>query len=390
MGWFFSNLHVCKTAAFDTDGFRSALTEILISKGYVPKSNPDEADLSLSIYDAGGKWISVCSDGLDFYTEESTRDICGPLSDRLSTDVLTISCFDSDGLLLNRINRKLDIVAWLKIGSCPGLKVRSTLRKWTDIVSDAARLKAVASQKYDFAEEALDDLEPLLGLASGQGRFCIELIGEVFTETVQSLYFALPESISQSEPARLTIPAYDLMPCEIGKATIICAVNRGGRSKGLAVAFSGDYVEHEEIRFRDVQLEYAMDRSPRKTIALHLEKRQTQTGQWIYWAELPSFVLPEAVKAGLSPTKAQYEEFKREFGVRFTPEGNARKLLDITVHFIPLKNPEGQCGWCVWLHSGSKKAFIEAHNRTWGEILRKHSPVGGVKLLNADDYDIDQ
>ncbi|MBP5294861.1 MAG: hypothetical protein J6Y95_03995, partial [Lachnospiraceae bacterium] len=88
---------------------------------------------------------------------------------------------------------------------------------------------------------------------------------------------------------------------------------------------------------------------------------------------------------GLPRHKAMNEEFKREFGVRFTPEGNERKRLDIAVFLIPLKNyEEGQCGWCVWWPFKSKKAFIENHNRTWGTGL-----FSGPKLLDASALDLD-
>ena len=381
MGWFFSNLHVRKTAEYDADFFRSTLTEILNAKGYVKKNSPDEADLSLSIYDAGGKWVSVCSDGLDFYTEETIRDICNPLSESLSADVLTVSCFDSDCLILNRVNKKLDVFAWAKTGSYPELKIRSTPARWKDIVTDIAQWKSVLTQKYDFAEDALDGLEPLLGLTSGQGRFCDERIPEDFIKGVRTVYYVLPESASKSEPPRLALGVNGLMPCRIGECSIISAINKGGKSRGLAVAFSGGYVEKEDIRFREVQLEYKFDRYPRPTIPLQMEKRQTQTGQWIYWAEIPQFLLREAVKEGLPPRKTREEEFKRGFLVRFTPEGNPRKLLNITVHFIPLKNPEGQCGWCVWMYSGSKRAYIEDYN-----LGRKDD----IYLLDPDDYDLDE
>ena len=69
MGWFFSNLHVRKTAGLDSDGLRAALTEILSTQGYQMQNNPNEADLSFSIYDSDGKWVSVCSDGFDFFTQ---------------------------------------------------------------------------------------------------------------------------------------------------------------------------------------------------------------------------------------------------------------------------------------------------------------------------------
>ncbi len=389
MGWFFSNLHVRKTAEYDADFFRSTLTEILNAKGYVKKNSPDEADLSLSIYDAGGKWVSVCSDGLDFYTEETIQDICNPLSESLSADVLTVSCFDSDCLILNRVNKKLDVVAWAKTGSYPELKIRSTPARWKDIVTDIAQWKSVLTQKYDFAEDALDGLEPLLGLTSGQGRFCDELITEQFTEGVQTLYFNLPESASKSEPPKLSFTSPSLMPCEIGKDQCYFVINTGGKTKGVAIAFSGSYVEQEKIRFRDVQLEYDLDRYPRKTIPIQLEKRQMQNGQWIYYAELRDFPIREGVKEGLSWKRKSEEDWKRQFGVRFTPEGDPRKLLDITVHFIPLKNPEGQCGWCAWRWYGSKRAYIEEYNRTWGENVKEHH-AQGIKLLNPDDYDLDE
>ena len=150
MGWFFSNCHIYKSPEFDADAFPSLLTEILNAQGFQLKNDPEESDFSVSIFDAGGKWLSLCSDGLDFYTDESIQTICNPLSERLSTDILTVSCFDSDCLLLNRINRRLDVVAWAKIGSYPELKVRSAPAKWKDLVSDAALWKSVLGQKYVF------------------------------------------------------------------------------------------------------------------------------------------------------------------------------------------------------------------------------------------------
>lgn len=390
MGWFFSNCHIYKSSEFGISDFPSLLTEVLNAQGFQRKNNPEESDFSISIYDAGGKWLSLCSDGLEFYTDESIQNICNPLSERLSADILIVSCFDSDCLLLNRINRKRDIVAWAKIGSYPGLKVRSTPARWKDFVSDVALWESVLEHKYVFAEEALGSIEPLLGMESGQGQFCNELIPEKYAERVCTCYFALPESVSKPLPPKLSFITPSLMPCEIGKDQCYFVINEGGKTKGVAIAFSGSYVEQEEIRFRDVQLEYALDHYPRKTIPLHLEKKKTQNGQWIYYAELPEFPIREGVKEDLPWKRKSVEERKREFGVRFTPEGNPRKLLDITVHFIPLKNPEGQCGWCVWWYYGSKRAFIEEYNQSWNEVLQMHHSTDGIDLLNIDDYDLDE
>ncbi|MBQ2098737.1 MAG: hypothetical protein II480_11205, partial [Bacteroidales bacterium] len=48
----------------------------------------------------------------------------------------------------------------------------------------------------------------------------------------------------------------DRQPCTIGQFKVISALNVGGKSTGLAIVFTGSYIEHEEIRFRDVKLEY--------------------------------------------------------------------------------------------------------------------------------------
>ena len=270
MGWFFSNCHIYKSPDFDIDVFSSLLTEVLSAQGYQRKNTPEEADLSVSVYDAGGKWISICSDGLDFFTDESILTICNPLSERLSTDILTVSCLDRDCLLLNRINRALDVVAWAKIGSYPGLKVRSTPAKWKDLVSNLALWKSVLGQEYVFAEDALESIEPVLGLESGQGQFCDELISDKYSERVIKYYFALPDAVAKTAPPKLSFINPSLMPCEIGKDQCLFVINTGGKSKGVAVAFSGSYVEQEEIRFRDVHLEYALDKISRKVIPIQL------------------------------------------------------------------------------------------------------------------------
>ena len=386
MGFFFSNLHIHRTDAISLNTIIPLMTELMENLGFHLISNPEEADLTVSLLNNDGKWLSVCSDGFDFYTDEIMQELCRPLSQRLSADVMTVSCFDSDCLLLNLINSDLGINAWAKIGRYPGIKKRSTPEKWKGIVDDVHQLKAILKKDYTFAEEALTEIEPMLGLAPEQGSFCTELIAaNMFRGTIQTLDFTLPETAVKPNPPRLTMPTYDLMPCEIGKPSIITAVNAGGKSTGLAIAFSGNYVENEDIWFRDVQLEYAFDRHPRPTIKLQLEKRQMQNGQWVYYAEVPQFQLLPGIKEGLPILKAMEEEFKRGFGVRFTPEGDERKRLDITLHFIPLKNVSGQCAWCVWLRSGSKKAFIEQHNRTWSA----HQP-HGAKLLDIETLDIDE
>ncbi|MBQ6552207.1 MAG: hypothetical protein IJL83_01105 [Clostridia bacterium] len=381
MGLFFSNFHVRKTEGFDADGFQSLLLKLMKKQGFKRKKESAEADLSVSIYDAGGKWLSVCSDGIDFYMDESVKNICEPLSEELAADVLTVSCFDSDCLIMNRINRSEGVDAFAKIGSCPGLKRRSAPSRWKGLVDDVSQWKAVLSGEYTFAEDALAEVEPLLGLETGQGRFCSELL-EKGAEGVRTLYYALPEAVTKADLPYFVFSCFfpKLLPCEIGKRHIVTAANYGSKSKGIAIVFSGNYVERDEIRFRDVQFICDFQHSHQRVIRLEPEKRQDRNGRWVYYAEIPDFSLQKAIPL---PISVNSEFFEEQFGVSFTPEGNKRKVLDITVHFIPLKNPEGQCAWCVWRYHGSKRAFIENHNKTLA-----NAP--GGKTLDINDYDDDE
>lgn len=105
MGFFFSNLQIRKTETVSKDTAFALLAERLEARGFSRVGKANEADLTVSVFDTNGKWISVCSDGIEFDTETSVQSICNPLSQQLKTDVLTVSCFDSDCLLLHRINQ---------------------------------------------------------------------------------------------------------------------------------------------------------------------------------------------------------------------------------------------------------------------------------------------
>lgn len=385
MGFFFSNLHVRKNSSFSLASFSALLSELLNQQGYKSSVNAEEADLSVSVYD-GGKWLSVCSDGLEF----GENTLCDFLSRKLAADVLTVSCYDSDCLLLNCVNTENKLCAWAKVGSYPGLRQRTTLARWAGIVEDLPQWKDALNVEYVFAEDAMDELEPMLGLDKWQGRFCPELIEENFSGRTQTFYYALPESAAKPEPPRLKIDLYELTPHKMGTMRCVSALNIGGKSSGIAIAFSGSYVEREEISFTDVQFEYGFNKSPLKVIPLTLEKRRASDGQWIYYAEIPQFQIPSRAKDGLPPRKEADEKFARSFLLRFTPVGDNRKQLDITVHFIPLKNPSGQCSWYVWKGYRSKRDFIEAFNKIQLEDAEDFKIMGiEPELFKPEDFDLD-
>ncbi len=343
MGMFFSNFHIRRTNGLSAEDFLKSLTATIIRQGFSPVESSDKADISVSVFDAQGSWISVCSDGFEFDQEDTFRGICEPLSRMLSTEVMTISCYDSDCLLLHLVNSINGTDAWAKIGRYPGIGKRSTPAKWKGHVSDLNRWKELLKKEYGFAEESLQEIEPALGLAHEQGYFTFDLASEKpYAGKTRTLYFALPETAEKPEPPHFVFAGYG----KFYKDYVVSVYNEGGKTVGIAVAFTGSYVENDEIRFRNVQLEYDTERIPRPSIPLQLEKRKTSDGQWMYYAEVPDFHVPAHVKEGLPPMKELDERYKREFLVRFIPEGDERKFQDIAIHIIPLKNfAEGQCSW---------------------------------------------
>lgn len=362
MGTSFSNLQVRRTDKLNTDTIAKAVSALLEQQQYKAVPDQNEADITVIIYNGDSPWVSVCSDGIEISDDKTSEALLRPLSAELDTDVMAISCFDSDYLFFNLINEAEKINAWANVGSPPEgrLPRRTVFVPWKSKVSDLEKFKSIIRKKYDFAEDVLEPLASILDLPAEQGSFREGSLDEIErTKPFTSLYFTLPDGESQKDPTKLAITRFSLTSCTIGEDAIVSAINIGGSSRGLAIAFTGDYVENEEITFTDVKIEYDFDKTPRKEISVQLRKQEIAKGKWAYCAEAPKLFVCEKVNPDLPPKKKAELAFGREIGIRFTPLGNPEKVLDICVHLIPLSNPEGQCCWCVWHPDGSKETYIK-------------------------------
>lgn len=375
MGSYFSNLQIRKTKELNPDKIKEAVSALMERIRYKTVSNQEEADVNVIIYNGDSPWVSVFSDGIEVYDNKTSEALLKPLSAELDTDVMAVSCFDSDYLFLNLINESEKINAWANVGSPPeGRFPRKTVfSSWKSRVSDFDRFKSAIREKYDFAENVLEPLESILNLPVAQSCIDVSNLDEFESKKpFTCLYFSLSGDESPKEPTELKITHFSLTPCRIGENNIITAINTGGSSRGIAIAFIGDYVENEDIFFTDVKLEYDFDKTPRKEIPVQLSKQEIAKGTWAYCAEIPDFLIPDKVNPDLPPKRKKDLEFAREIGIRFTPLGNPKKLFDICVHFIPLDNPQGQCCWCVWLLDGSKEAYIENSRKRLSIFRRKN------------------
>lgn len=385
MGNWFSNLHIRKNNTITEDNIAQYIREMMAEKQYLFDVSEDEADAAFAIVsDDASEWYSVYSDLFSFDQPKLFTDYATPMSVEFQTDILGISCFDSDFLYLNLIDAAKKADAWAGIGSAAGLGIRkrTNLSAWKNRVSDLEEFKKGLKKKYVFAEEALAVIEPCLRLNQNYGAASYEYLSDFgLSERATYLYFKLPESMKTQEAPQLVQTSVSLMPCFLDHPATVRAINIGGASRGISVYFVGSYVENEEITFSDVCFVKRKNNQP-ESIPVELRKVQLSDGQWAYHYHDPGYKILPKVDDRIPTAKRMRMESEQEITVRFVPQGDPRKMLDITVVIVPDKNPAGQTGWNVWYQFGSKKAFIQFYNKTWS----KH-PNCEHLLLREEDYD---
>lgn len=389
MGSWFSNMHIRKNHTASEQKVADCIREWIAAKQYIPCTSEMDADGAVAIVTGEEcQWISVYSDLLSFEDPGKYTEIATPLSAELHTDVLGISCFDSDYLYLNLVNRAEKLDAWIGIGSPSGLgiKRRSGLVAWKKRVSDYKAFTESTKKEYVCAEEYLAEAEKFLALPALQSSAAYEYLKDFeLDKHAKYFYFKLPDALKTKDPVKLVPNMYSAMPCSLEKPSVVDGINVGGESRGLSVYFLGPYVENDEITFSDVCF-VKWKNNQTESLPFELTKVQLSDGQWAYCYHDPGFRIPPKVDDRLPVSKRLRVEKEHCIIVRFVPHGNPKKLLDITVALVPDKNPEGQTVWNVWHRWGSKEKFIEQFNKIW-ELPRQMSPATTPPLLKIEDCD---
>lgn len=385
MGGTFNNIHIRKNAAATEAAVEKIILDYMTSKQYIPCAAEEGADGAIAIVcEADCNWISVYSDMLDFDSKKKYSEYLNPLSQKLGTDVLGISCFDSDCMYMNLVNKADKTNAWLRIGKPYGLGllVMSSVLAWRNKVSDFAAFSKAAKRKYVVAEDFLAAAERCLGLPTDRSYAPYEHLDDFeLDKKAKYLYFKLRDELKKKAPVKLKPLSVSAMPCADGKCDAFSVVNTGDASKGLSVYFLGPYVENDEITFSDVCFVNCKNGGS-TVIPFELSKVQLSDGRPAYYYHDPDFVIQSAVSDKLPPIKQLNLETERSITVRFVPHGNPGKMLDISIVLVPDENLEGQCSWNVWQRFGSKKAFIEHYNESCDKF-----PAMGFEKLREEDFD---
>ncbi|MBQ6431666.1 MAG: hypothetical protein IJJ99_07320 [Oscillospiraceae bacterium] len=388
MGLFFANLHVRKNENYDTEALKDTLIRLLAEDGFTPAQDESEGNICVAICaPPRSEWVSVASDTFQVGVDDSMARTAARLSQRFDTDVITAACFDSDDLQLSLLNTRDGTDGWINVGRSEEVphRRRTKLSPWSKLVGDMPRLKEIVRTEHVFAEEAFAQIAELIRMEPAQATLEVGASDLLPAGQITRLFFAAPPGTVK--PPKFEIALYGGMPCRIGESSVVSVHNAGGKSKGLGVMFIGDCVDQGEIAFEDVKLQLRRKKAW-EFVPIELKKADRGDGKtcW-YWVD-PSFPIPPAVNENIPLRKRLLLAFERGIGVRFTPVGNPRKVLDITVVVYPLENPNGQASWCVYRLYGTKRDYIEQHNVGIQKTLDNGGRVGEL-LLNPDDYDLD-
>ena len=364
MGISFSNVHIQKNDSVTEEALKSYIVGIMNEQGCVTSEDGDDEDISAVInIPKGSDWASFAINSVDFSNAETMKAFAEKVSKAFSSDVIAACCVDSDFMTLDLIDSQAGTDGWINIGKpySGRLPRRTSAAAWKAIVSDYTALKDIIKKSYACAEEAFFDIATLIGMNAGQCTTDAENAdGDVIT-----LHFKMPEGRERKKPA-VEIWHASGMPCRIGEQECVHAVSKGARSKGVGVIIAGDFVKNDEITFENVRFEWNVLSENYASRDITFRKVLTMDGSYILLWEDAGFRIPAAVNEDLPEMKKMSLEGKKLFGIRFTPQGNPRKLLDIKVFIFPLESRQNGDCWFCWRYSGSKEQFIKEFNETWG------------------------
>ncbi|MBQ2729588.1 MAG: hypothetical protein IJF69_02305 [Clostridia bacterium] len=351
MGSWFSNFSIRKKDNISNDTITKHLIELMERLRYIPVETIDEADGALTFFSTDySQWYTVCSDLLPIDDPSSFSHIAKTVSEQLHSDVMTISCFDSDYMFINLVDADNGIDAWAGIGSARGMGIRrrTNITAWKTKVKNYPLFFEIIKEKYVFAEDALIKLEDCLSLPYLQSSSAFEYLHENdLACNAKHLYFKLPSLNEEPELPKLVKRTYPASPLTIGKPEFISLLSKGGKSKGLSVFFTGSYVENDEITFSE--LRFVKSNGDHYELPFEFKKVQLNDGQWAYHYNYPGFIIPQKANDSLPPAKKYREEDKNEITIRFIPQGNPDKVDEIAIYFVPNKNVSGQTAWIAKL-----------------------------------------
>ncbi len=193
MGSWFCNLHVRKTDGITEKSVVDHICKIMTSKGFVLSGSESGCRYAFAIVtDEDSGWYTLYSDSFAFDPYKGLGEFGSPMSEGLHTDILGISCFDSDFLFFNLIDSDGNIDAHAGVGFYEedDWESHEDLSLWEHKVKDFSRFLNCIQEEYVFAEEVLAEIAPCLNLPEKFSNCGFDYLDELPEgERISYLYF---------------------------------------------------------------------------------------------------------------------------------------------------------------------------------------------------------
>lgn len=390
MGVTCSNIHIRKNDEYSALKLREIIKAEMSNRGFTLSDNSGDDVCTIKVYSPNtSNWVSFTMEALHLRDYEDIKGVAIRLVKLFNTDIIVSECIDSDWAYLGLFKAGKRNEGWINIGkNYDGKTIHKTnLALWKETVKNPPIIDTINNKQYIFAEEAIKEIAPMIDMDIDQAIFPAS-INRSLEESINYLYFKKTKESGSKTSTQLNIYEYGLKPCTLGKPNVVFVYNKGQSSQGIGILFTGDYIENNEITFDNISFESDYgDINKRRIRPIELKRVKCNDGKYgLYWED-KTFIIPSGVAENLTSAKLVEKTYNRIFGVRFTPNGNKKKVLDIMIHFIPLNCKSGRDVWYVYRGHKSKADYIKWYNNMQKEFDKLSSGLK-TEVLNPDDFDI--
>ena len=341
MGYSFSNIQIKnKGRTVDVDRVLEVLTA---GKNLRKAEAGEEADIIIAIHPGKDEgWATVVSDLFD-QDDQALVSFARSLSDAFQTEAMIIGCFDSDYLFLNLLDSRNDVDIWAACGHYPGKAPRrSNYNAWKDYVTDVSAFREAMRKDRVFAEECLEEVEPIISLPAKQSLQCVETAAEE-AEFVCCRYMLAGDE-KPDDPPRFELCRVRPLEFYLDRPNGIGFLNHGGPSRGVAVYISGEPLGRQKAEIERVELLMHGVTGEWVKVPVEMDKVELDNGLIGFYGKCPSVRIPKPIPKGLTLKKYIDMEFDRSINVYFSLRKGClqdEQYGKIQVSLIPMQNHAG-------------------------------------------------
>ena len=307
MGYSFSNIQIKnKGRAVNVDRLLEVLTA---GKNLRKAEAEEEADIIIAIHPGEENgWATVVSDLFD-QDDEALTGYARSLSEAFQTEAMIIGCFDSDYLFLNLLDTRNDADIWSACGHYPGKAPRrSNYNAWKDYVTDVSAFRKAMRKDRVFAEECLEEVEPIISLPAKQSLQCVETAAEE-ADFICFRYMLAGDEKPDDLP-RFELGTIRTIGYHFYEPNLITFLNHGGASRGVAVFIGGEPFDTHKAEIEKVEIQMHGSNGEWLFLPVDMKKVEYENGLKGFYGTCASVRIPKAIPDNL-PSKKTYE-----YGVR--------------------------------------------------------------------------